>query len=506
MPRTLYAKLSLALVALLALVGLVYAFLSISTTRHYLEEVNQQLNQDLARNLVADRNLVQAGRLNKNAIKGMFHEYMTINPSIEIYLLDPDGTILAFSADPGKVKRKKVSLEPIRAFLSGEAPYPLMGDDPRSHDRRKGFSVTPVPSEDEVEGYLYVVLRGERYDMVDQIIEESYFLRLSAWAMAGGLAFALAAGLLVFHLLTRRLQKLTSRMREFRESGFQRFSTASSSTDTAAGAGGEADVRRDGDEVDQLSATFEHMAEKIGSQIEALRGEDAKRREMVAQVSHDLRTPLAALHGYLQTMQIKQDQIGDAERREYLTVALANSERLRRLVDELFELAKLEAHEAHPQCEPFSLGELVEDVSQGFRLRAETAGSSLKTTTDAALPLVTGDIALIERVLENLIDNALRYTPGGGRVSIELAEAPTGVAVKVVDQGPGIAPGEIARVFDAFYQAGNPHRGDGHAGLGLAIAKRIVDLHGGTLYARNRTRGGCEFGFSLPLWQGGSLA
>ena len=280
MPRTLYAKLSLVLVALLASVGVVYAVLSVSTTRHYLEEVNQQLNQGLARDLVADRNLVQAGRLNKDALKEMFHEYMTINPSIEIYLLDLNGRIIAFSADPGKVKRKHVSLEPVKTFLSGAAPYPLLGDDPRDHDRRKGFSVTPVPSAAAPEGYLYVVLRGERFDMVDQIIEESYFLQLSAWAVAGGLAFGLLAGLVVFHLLTRRLQTLTARVGRFRK-------------DTLAESGPGLDGLAAADEIDQLSITFDDMAERIIGHIQALEREDAKRREMVAQVSHDLRTPLA---------------------------------------------------------------------------------------------------------------------------------------------------------------------------------------------------------------------
>lgn len=491
MPKTLYAKLALALVALLGMVGVVYTFLSVSTTRHYLEEVNQQLNQDLARNLVADRNLVQAGRLDENALKQMFREYMTINPSIEIYLLALDGTIIAFSADPGKVKRKAVSLVPIRAFLSGETPYPLLGDDPRSHDRRKGFSVTPVPTEEAVEGYLYVVLRGERYDMVDEIIEQSYFLRLSAWAVAGALAVALATGLLLFHLLTRRLRGLNTAIQRFRESNFERLAPVNALSREAGS----------GDEVDQLAGTFSEMAVKIVAQFDALRSEDAKRREMVAQVSHDLRTPLAALHGYLETLQMKDGQLGNEDRKEYLSVALANSERLRRLVEELFELAKLEATESEPQREPFSIGELVEDISQGFRLRAGAEGSILTTETNLDLPLVHGNIALIERVLENLIDNALQHTRSGGRVSITLAKLANGVIVRVLDQGPGIAAAEFERIFEPFHQAGNSHRGDGHAGLGLAIARRIIDLHGGRLSARNRHEGGCEFEFSLPICQ-----
>jgi signal transduction histidine kinase len=264
--RTLYAKLALGLVVLIAAMGLVYALVSFSATRHYLAEVNQQLNRDLARNLVADRDLVAEGRLNELALKSMFHDYMLINPSIEIYLLDLDGRILSYSADPGKVKRKHVSLKPIDAFLDDSASFPLLGDDPRSHDRRKVFSVTPVPSAESPQG-------------------------LSAWAVAATLAFGLLAGLIVFRLLTRRLQRLTAAMDNFRLSDFSEPAYFQKKPALAAP-----------DEVDRLGVTFDQMAGRIVEQIQELKQQDSLRRDLVAQVSHDLRTPLAALHGYLETL------------------------------------------------------------------------------------------------------------------------------------------------------------------------------------------------------------
>ncbi|MBO6851524.1 MAG: sensor histidine kinase, partial [Marinobacter sp.] len=141
--KTLYARLALGLFLLLVTVGISYAFLSGYTLREYQASLNQELNRDLARNLVADRNLVDEGRLNEAALQELFSLYMTINPSIEIYLLDRAGQILAYSADPARIKRKRVSLEPIRALLANQEEYPVLGDDPRSHDRRKVFSVTP---------------------------------------------------------------------------------------------------------------------------------------------------------------------------------------------------------------------------------------------------------------------------------------------------------------------------------------------------------------------------
>jgi signal transduction histidine kinase len=488
--RSLYAKLSLVLVLLLASVGVIYAVVSISATRSYLAEMNQNLNFDLARNLVADRNLVEQGRINDAALKETFHQYMVINPSIEIYLLDLQGRILSFSADPEKVKRKHVSLKPIHDFLSGGANFPILGDDPRSHDRRKAFSVTPVPSADKSEGYLYVVLRGEQFDSVDALIGSSHFLRLGGFAIAGSLAFGLIAGLLVFHLLTRRLHRLTGVIDRFRSSGF---------TDHAPYAARDDEYGKD--EIEQLGESFDHMAERIAEQIEALQRENELRREMVAHVSHDLRTPMSSLHGYLETLQMKSAGLSESQREEYLEIALRHSERLRRLVSELFELAKLDAPEYGPDSEPFSAMDLAQDVVQKFKLQAQQSEIAIRVDFSGTVPLVSGDIALVERVLENLIDNALDHTPAGGTIRIPIETRGDRVAIAVADTGEGIPDEALPRIFDRFYQAQNQHRGSGHIGLGLAIAKRVVELHGGELTVESRLREGTEFAFTLPAWR-----
>ena len=141
--RTLFAKLALALTLLLLGIGLLYAVLSATLTRHYQQEFLQSLNRELASNLVTGRKLVTEGALDQKALKETFNHYMMVNPSIEIYLLDHNGAILSYSAEPGKVKRDHVDLQPIRDFLSGTA-FPLLGDDPCSFERRKVFSATRI--------------------------------------------------------------------------------------------------------------------------------------------------------------------------------------------------------------------------------------------------------------------------------------------------------------------------------------------------------------------------
>ncbi len=484
--RTLYARLSAVLVAVFIAIGVIYGAISTSTVKSYLQELTQHFNRDLARRIVADRNLVEEGRLSEKALKSTFSAYMDINPSIEIYLLDLQGRILSFSADPGRVKRQRVDLAPIRAFLDGEG-FPLLGDDPRSHDRRKAFSVTPVPSGEALEGYLYVVLQGEQYDSAEQLVQESYVLRLSAWAVAGSLGFGLLAGLLLFHLLTRRLQRLSVVMNAFQESGFTRHEPYAPGND------------KESDEIGRLGISFDRMAERMIAQFGELKDQDQLRRELVAQVSHDLRTPLAALHGYLETLQIKGEQLDAEDRREHLDIALRQSTRLTRMVEDLFELAHLEARDARPEPEPCAIAELLQDVLQKFQLSAEQAKVRLGMPPPPNVPPVSADIALTERILDNLVGNALEHTPPEGSVTLELEADKEVITIRVMDTGPGIPGDDIPHLFDPFYRGKGQGAERKHAGLGLAIAKRMVELQDGDLRVNNRPGGGAEFAFTLPV-------
>lgn len=486
--RTLYARLAAVLILLLTGVGLVYALISTSVTRHYLEEVSQHFNRDLARNLVADRNLVEEGRLNEAALKETFEMYMVINPSIEIYLLDLEGAILSYSADPGKVKRKRVSLAPIKAFLGNEG-YPLLGDDPRSHDRLKAFSVTPVPSSDNPQGYLYVVLRGEEFDSVDGMIRESYFLRLSGWSVVVSLGFALLIGLVLFRLLTKRLHRLSTVMDDFQQSNFTSHRAYTEHQHLS------------GDEIDRLGTTFDQMADRIVAQFRRLQEKDALRRELVAHVSHDLRTPLASLRGYLESLQMRQGELSSEEKAEYVSIALRHSERLTHLVSELFELATLDARETRPNSEPFAIAELVQDVVQKYQLKAKQRGVALSLHPAPDLPFVSADIAMTERVLENLLENAFNHIEGEGRVEIRLRQEAGSIVLSVSDNGCGIADTDLPHVFEPFYQANAKPPGESSTGLGLAIARRIVELLQGEIHVTSRIREGATFSFSLPVWQ-----
>lgn len=242
------------------------------------------------------------------------------------------------------------------------------------------------------------------------------------------------------------------------------------------------------------------MADRISDQIKGLKEADRLRREFIANIAHDLRTPLTSLQGYLETLLMKLGRLTDDEQRNYLATAVKHSERLGKLVEALFELAKLDSPDVQIRPEPFSLDELIQDILQKFRLAADQKRVSLNMDIANDLPHVNADIGLIERVFENLIDNALRYTPAGGAIYIRADRDQDRVSVRVSDTGTGIAQDSIPHLFDRYYR-GDRSRKDLNAGsgLGLIITKRILELHGSDVAVTSMVTSGTTFVFSLPV-------
>jgi signal transduction histidine kinase len=487
--HTLYARVAIVLAIIFTLIGIFFVqLMGISSERHQ-QEVTQRLNRDLAEHIVAEKLLFKNQQIHNETLADIFHMMMVINPKVEIYLLDPNGKVLAYSAPPGVVQRNQIDLGPIRTFLSAEKALPILGEDPRHNQRHKIFSAAPVRKNDVLQGYLYIILASEQYTGIAQMLKNSYAMQIGTGMLIAGLIFVLFAALILFALLTRRLRRLATAMETFKRNG------------RTPPLQYQYNANR-GDEIDRLSATFEAMANQIMEQMAKLRQTDALRRELVANVSHDLRTPLASLQGYLETLTLKDTELTAEEKRSYLDVAIKHAVHLSEMVGDLFELAKLEANEVKPQVEPFALQELVQDVIHKFELKARQHGVKLSQHLEKDPPFVYGDIGLIERVLDNLLDNALRHTPRGGSVTVALTPHEDKVLLEVADTGCGIAPQDMPHIFDRFYApTESGYSGTEGTGLGLAIARHIVELHGGAIHANSKLNKGTVFSFDLPVQQ-----
>ena len=467
---------------LLLIVGVVQILISINSSLNFVRESDQQLNRNLAQDLANEFKAFLKDSLDTEGIEHTIHHLMIMNPRVEIYLLDEVGQILAFFADPKKkVKLDSVCLEPIRDFLNREDELPILGDDPRHIGRKKPFSASTLKIGSDIDGFLYVILGGEKYDSTIAMIKESYIIRTTAINL--GLVFISTGiiGLILFAFLTKRFRKMTVAVRKFEEGEFEK----------------RIDIKSN-DEIGQLASAFNQMADTIVANMDELKRTDQLRRELIANVSHDLRSPLASMQGYLETILMKDSTLSTNDRKKYLQIIYDNTAMLSKLVSELFELSKLDAKQVQPKPEAFSMAELTQDVVMKFKPEAESRKVDLQASLPKDLLMVEADIGMIERALSNFIDNALQYTPEKGTVKVDLSKQNKKVRVVVSDTGVGIPEEQIPLVFERFFRVEKSRsRSSGGTGLGLAIAKRILELHESTISVKSVEQEGTTFSFDL---------
>jgi signal transduction histidine kinase len=309
---------------------------------------------------------------------------------------------------------------------------------------------------------------------------------LGPWIVAATVLLTLAgtvlAAILVFGPAHRRLRDLENAAR--RLGAGDRSARAS-----AAG----------GDEIAAVSATFNKMAAELTEHIERVERSDNARRQLLADVSHELMTPLTAMRGYLETLRMTELSLPPDVRQRHLGIVLEETLRLQTIVGDLLELARLGADDLPLRREPVSTRELLDRLTA--RHAQTAAGKGVQLTTHAAEGVATldADPVRLEQALQNLVANALRHTPAGGAIAVTAAPAPGGVVLRVRDTGEGIAPDHLPHVFDRFYRADPSRTGtSGGSGLGLSIVKAIVERHGGTIAVTSAPGRGTEVEVTLP--------
>ena len=280
------------MLALLVVLGVTYVVITGYVAREYLQEVNQRLYGGIANSTVNEVRPLVDGKVDTLAIQDIMHSIMVMNPSAEVYLLDTTGHIITYVAPHKKILLEEVSLTPVRAFIASEERPFIKGDDPRHPGEEKVFSAAQLENEGKLEGYLYIILASEEQAAVTEDLSGNYMLRLgSSWFFISLLG-AMALGLLAIWYLTRNLRRIVAVVRRFKEGDYEaRISHAE-----------EGDLHL-------LGATFNEMADTIVANIEQLQSVERLRRELIANVSHDLRTPLAIMQGYVETLQMKAENL-----------------------------------------------------------------------------------------------------------------------------------------------------------------------------------------------------
>jgi len=486
--HSFYSKLSLIFLLLILLLGTGSLIIAFNAAEHLFDEVEQALNREYAASMAVELQPFVRDGINEEQIKGAIHYMMVLNPMVEIYLLDNMGSILAFFTGPGdKVIRESVDLSPVKEFILSDGFQTIRGDDPRTENQKKPFSAAPMRIGNH-QGYIYIILRGQSYDKSHEMIRSSYYLKTGLITFILAFLATLLAGLSLFSLLTRRLRNLGSAVKAYEPGNWN----------------GPVEIGGS-DELSVLGETFNEMALSINSGIKNLHEAEKQRRDLIANISHDLRSPLTSIRGNLETILLKDDTLTGDERKQYLETILKNVSGFQKLVEELFELARLESREIKLKPERFQIAELAQDVLQKLKPMAEKSQINLSMENPGHLPVINGDIAMMERVLTNILENALAHTEAGGTVYVSFNKDSSSLYISISDTGEGISAEDISHIFERFYRADKSRdRRTQSTGLGLAIAREIVELHEGSINVSSRPGEGSTFTVIIPGFYSGT--
>ncbi|QFU21039.1 HAMP domain-containing histidine kinase [Shewanella eurypsychrophilus] len=431
------------------------------------DQVQQSLHKELALHMAHINPLLSQGITSDAALKEAFHDFMLLGPSFEIYTLDPLGQIIAYDANKEKIKRSHIATPPIEAFIHGEQ-LPIKGIDPRSSHSNKIFSATHLKdTSGKITGYLYVIIGGEDFDMWQSLVSEHQAPRIWGGMLLGVMVFSLILFALLARYLTSPLSKLEKDLRLVES---QKLDEGLSLSHDYRGSL----------EVRQLSHHIKRLLNKISEQHQAINRQQQARHDFMLHLSHDLKTPLTSLQGYIDTWLLLPTNERSSD---LIEVAAKSGNYIQQLLSQMLELAALENGQIEPDVKETELSLLLQELKLYFTPRADTQKVQLDFDLNLELSVLT-DPQLLLRILSNLVDNAIRYTPSGGVVSIKVISAPTEaqqqsdhIWLSVSDNGSGMHKHEL-QALQQLRSKPSFKRNDAlpQLGVGLAIVRQLLTL------------------------------
>ena len=397
----------------------------------------QSLHKDLASHMRDDSPLMIGTDYNPKALKSIFHALMLIGPDFEIYFLDSQGNITTHAAPEGAEIMGKVDLQPIKQFLNDE-PFPILGEDPRNRGEHKVFSVAAIEELGSTLGYLYVVIGSTRHDAIANAQVDTPYIALAGLVLVSILGFALGAYVLVKRSLLNPIERVTNQLQQQAEHDFRL----------------QPDFTRQVPELVPIANSYQMMAKHIQQQFLQLEYQSSHRRQSLLQLSHDLKTPLSSVLGYLETWRLQH-----LESDPLIDVAFRNCEKLSTQLHSLLDSARKEAPIPNYEYRPVDLEALMTECTETMQSQFSRKEVVLKMDVDDKIQTV-GDKGLLERLVLNLLENALRHSPMGAEVHCQarLSE-------------------DKSRIHFTFVNHIEHEAESGSLGIGTKIVQSILMLH-----------------------------
>jgi signal transduction histidine kinase len=407
-PFSLFRRIYFVVFLLIALLGLLFVGVTYVAATSFYAASTQLLNKDVAGHIAKFTSPYGRGGFDRQKADSVFYQAMVISPSAEVYFLDTTGRVIYFHGDTAEIQSWHVDMEAVKQYLGSGGLDYISGSDPRDVWHRKIFSAAGVEGVSDRLGYIYVIFGNQQYRSVTQMLVNS---RVTP-AVLGTVLLIVAVSLVITALYIRRARR--------------RFELIENTTRAVAS--------------------------------------EKERRDFMTNMAHDLRTPLAIARGFAETLQLKRGELSAAQEKEYGELVLSKIRQVEKMVGQVFELSKMESASFEMRREPFVFSEVVQEVVRG---KGEIFCENCEDGT-----WVEADVSMMERVLQNLVMNAVEYTRVGGRIGISLERGEGELVFRITNEWV-VLPDDILRWFNGA-EGVRPKK----AAIGLSIVKRVLELHG----------------------------
>jgi signal transduction histidine kinase len=482
---TIFRRIAALIFILITGLGLLFMSITYLSTTTYHEASTQLLNKDVAAHIAKFTSPFEGEKVNPRKADSVFYNAMVINPSAEVYFLDTNGKVMAYHSPKKEIRLWTVPLRPIKEYIGKKGAIFIRGADPKDLHQKKIFSASEVKSANKKLGYIYVILGSKKSQGLVDILYGNHIMKLAITAFIAVILLSVFLSILYLKRMQKSFLRMITVVERFERGDYTaRFNL------------------NEKDELLPVTQAFNKMADLLSTTITKLTKSEEERKTFIATISHDLRTPLSIARGYTETLMLKREtgDVTKEEQKHYSQLIYNKMLQIENMVKQLFELSKMESIEFKPKFEPFVLSEIVDESVNTFQMMAKERKVGLECVQCLQHVWVNADIRMMERVIQNLVENALKSTPEGGKVIASILTDGNSVIFKVENSGNPL-PHDLLRWVNQFESDKElMNNRPAKLGLGLLIVKKILLLHTSNLSA-GYENGSNIFSFSLPLYK-----
>ncbi len=466
---SIFSRIIVLIAGLITVLAAVFIAITYFVATSYYDSSTQLLNKDVAAHIAEFTAPFGANGLNKRKADSVFHDAMVLSPNSEVYFLDTAGSVIDFyekSKQPS-IRQWKVPLDAIDRHIAAGGKDYIKGPDPRDPAHAKIFSAAEVVRDGRRLGYIYVILASSEARVVASMLLSNHVIVLSIAAFSCVIILSLLLSFLYVRRIQRRFMRVVDVLERFQGGDFEaRFKLH----------------RQDG--LAPIKSAFNTMADLLVYHINRLTKSEAERKAFIAGITHDLRNPLSIAGGYAETllMKARQGTLTQQQQDDYAKLMLQKMRQVESMVEQLHDLSTLESVTYTPKREPFMFSELLQEVLHAFQPAADEKSLSVDCEDCKDDAYINADVGMMERVLQNLVNNAIDYSPEKATVALSLRREGQELILRI--ENNGTLPQELIQWLseeDSSTYSPMPQA----PSLGLSIVKRILHIHQYPFAARN---------------------